>query len=361
MHDRSHIANEVRWRRRAHGWTQQSLADRAQVSRRLVSQLERGKPTLRMDGVERVLAALGARLEVAEAEESAEGRPAPEIVPLVADPRTMAADELITLFRRRDRSDVDVNERGLLRSVLMWLHDAIQRGERPPVGGNVRALWYEYAKPTLAGLPGVALDQGYEAMVQVLSKLVFRHGLVRYSDFGLTDENWEHRRIGDRCPGVILYAEQTGWFRDLRQVHQELGCTVSAWQGNPSGVTSEYTARHVLEATRGDPRVHLIGITDWDPAGDLAMAAYAQQLTAFGVRVQSNVRLVRPLLYTAEERALHAFPLPAGRSREPVNREWVERTGGTDGEPRGLSSQVLDFERFRLVAATLVAGAAVAH
>lgn len=357
------VAADVRRRRRALGWTQQKLADAAGVSRRLVSQLENGKRTLRMDGVERVLAALGAEIAVVDRPEAAAGRArrtgrAMPVVVLDRDPRTIPRDELIALFRRPQRGDgePDVSDRLLLRSIVMWLHGSIERGEVPPVHGNLRSLWYEYCKPTFRGLPGVSTRLGYLALIRVLAQLVIDQRVLRYSDFGLADENWEHRRIGDRRPNVILYAEQSGWFRDLRKAHAELGCTVTTWQGQPSGITSEFTARHVRQAMDGDPRVHLVALTNWDPGGDLIMESFARQLEAFGARVSSHFRAIRPALYTDTEVDLHGYAPPASGNFAGVVRRWLERTGGTRGRPLGLSSQVLSWERVRPVVSTWVEG-----
>jgi y4mF family transcriptional regulator len=57
----------VRGRRRANRLTQQHLGELAGVGTRFVSELERGKPTLRMDAVNAVLAVFGKRLGVVDA------------------------------------------------------------------------------------------------------------------------------------------------------------------------------------------------------------------------------------------------------------------------------------------------------
>jgi HTH-type transcriptional regulator / antitoxin HipB len=53
----------VRNTRRAQGLTQDDVALLAGTGRRFVVELERGKPTIRLDGVMAVLAALGIELE----------------------------------------------------------------------------------------------------------------------------------------------------------------------------------------------------------------------------------------------------------------------------------------------------------
>lgn len=53
------LGTSIRARRGALGLTQAELADVARVTPRLIGELERGKPTARIEGVMRVLAALG--------------------------------------------------------------------------------------------------------------------------------------------------------------------------------------------------------------------------------------------------------------------------------------------------------------
>lgn len=60
-------------RRRAAGLTQQALAELAGVGPRLVGEIERDKPTLRLDGVNRVLAVFGKQLGVVERPRGSEG------------------------------------------------------------------------------------------------------------------------------------------------------------------------------------------------------------------------------------------------------------------------------------------------
>jgi y4mF family transcriptional regulator len=61
------IGEVVRQRRLANRLTQRQLGELAGVGLRLVSELERGKPTLRMDAANRVLAVFGLMLGSVEA------------------------------------------------------------------------------------------------------------------------------------------------------------------------------------------------------------------------------------------------------------------------------------------------------
>lgn len=60
------LGQAVRQLRKAQGLTQAGLADWAGTGERFVVELERGKPTVQLDKVLKVLDALGARLGVLE-------------------------------------------------------------------------------------------------------------------------------------------------------------------------------------------------------------------------------------------------------------------------------------------------------
>jgi y4mF family transcriptional regulator len=67
------IGEKVRQRRLANHLTQRQLGELAGVGLRLISELERGKTTLRMDAVNRVLAVFGLTLGLVEAPRTEEG------------------------------------------------------------------------------------------------------------------------------------------------------------------------------------------------------------------------------------------------------------------------------------------------
>jgi len=56
------IGRFVRERRKARGWSQQDLADAAGVGRRLVVEIEAGKPSLRLDALQKVVHMFGKRI-----------------------------------------------------------------------------------------------------------------------------------------------------------------------------------------------------------------------------------------------------------------------------------------------------------
>lgn len=63
IHNAQQLGELIRRRRRELGLTQTEVADVANTNLRFVSELERGKPTARLENVMRVLATLGIELE----------------------------------------------------------------------------------------------------------------------------------------------------------------------------------------------------------------------------------------------------------------------------------------------------------
>lgn len=62
--DAEQLGSAIRARRKELGLTQTELAAAARTSLRFVSEIERGKPTARLDGALRLLAALGLSIRV---------------------------------------------------------------------------------------------------------------------------------------------------------------------------------------------------------------------------------------------------------------------------------------------------------
>jgi HTH-type transcriptional regulator/antitoxin HipB len=63
IYDAKQLGELIRGRRRELGLTQTEVAEVANTNLRFVSELERGKPTARLENVMRVLATLGIELE----------------------------------------------------------------------------------------------------------------------------------------------------------------------------------------------------------------------------------------------------------------------------------------------------------
>jgi hypothetical protein len=259
------------------------------------------------------------------------------IVRFTQDMRALHRDQLAEAFASQ-RSDRIILTR-LIRSIIWQVLERIRSGELEPIPGNLRTFWYRHVKPVLAHIPDddAAKTDPYETMLAAFTKLIMAEKLCRYAEFDFTDSNWEHRRLGDQRPHILLFAEKRGWMRFLKQAHEQWGVTVLSLGGAPSALTSEYTAAHLRPLLKPDTQVHLVGIVDFDPSGSVIAQAFQNQLAQTGLPNTHLHTLIHPRHYAPEELTLFRFPLPAGQTT--LTTRWMEQTGGLNGEKWGLESE----------------------
>ena len=234
----------------------------------------------------------------------------------------------------------------LLKSLIWQAYERLSVDKEKGILGNLRTFWYRNVKPVVTRIPRRQLPKSgaYDLMLKAFSEMVYEHQLFSYADFSFTDENWENRRIGVENPGVIVFAEKTGWIRTLREIHEEFDVTIMALGGFSSALSSEYTARHVLESL-GEKPVHLVGIVDYDYSGRLIALNFRTQLEKMGLPVESLQLLIEPQHFTEEEIEMFSYPLSTKETTKLEN--WLEITNGIGGTARGLESEAMPLNRLR--------------
>lgn len=235
----------------------------------------------------------------------------------------------------------------VIKNLIWQAVGQVRSGQLAGLDGNLRSFFYTHIKPVMARIPG-ALEGArdpYDTMLDAFVELVEEYGLVSYVELDLDDENYHHRKIGDRYPHLIVFAEKVGFFRFLERLHRDLGVTVAALGGTPSVLSSEYLVRDLAEKTDLAGSFVALSITDWDPSGSQIAQAQLRQLRSFGIETIQHEALVHPKHYTADEIELFRFPLP--RRQKTKNRNWLEETGGIEGKLFGLESDSMPRQRLR--------------
>ena len=233
--------------------------------------------------------------------------------------------------------------KNLVWQAVCW----IREGRIEGIEGNLRSFFYQWVKPVMARIPG-ALEQErdpYDTMLDVFVELVEKYRLFEYADLDLVDDNWEHRRVGERFPHLFVFSEKTGFFRLLRKLHEEHDVTVVALGGFPSLLSSEYLVRELREATELERSFVAFSIVDWDPAGYQIARSFLSQLGGLGLAQFQHEPLIRPEHYTQEEVQLFRYPLPTRQRTK--NQNWLEETGGIEGELFGLEADSMPRSRLR--------------
>lgn len=243
----------------------------------------------------------------------------------------------------------------LLKSIIWQVYCRIKEGSEPPLIGNIRTFWYRFCKPVLARIPDddELKTDPYGVMLKAFHTLIMERGLFLYADFDFTDEGWENKHLGTTRPEVVIFSEKTGWIRMLKRWHKRWGVSVVALGGFPSALSSEYAATALKDVAKGKV-VELIGIVDYDPSGYLIASSFHKQLGAAGLEANEPKLLIHPEHYTAEELEMYAFPLP--KKQKTKLRNWLEATGGIDGEMMGLESESMRLEKVEALLEDLLGG-----
>lgn len=235
----------------------------------------------------------------------------------------------------------------VIKNLIWQAVGQVRAGQISGLDGNLRSFFYTHIKPVMARIPG-ALEGArdpYDTMLDAFVELVEEYGLISYVELDLDDENYHHRKIGERHPHLIIFAEKVGFFRFLERLHGDLGVTVMALGGTPSVLSSEYLVQALSERTDLRGPFVALSITDWDPSGFQIARAQIRQLQSFGIEQVQHEPLIHPRHYTADEIELFRFPLPG--QQKTKNRNWLRETGGIDGELFGLESDSMPRQRLR--------------
>jgi hypothetical protein len=266
--------------------------------------------------------------------------------------RLMSREELLSAFGSK-RSGRAVAAR-IIKNAIWQAWEGIESGRMPLFEGNVRSFWYSHVKIPLdrAGVLGKHKVDHYDTMLKQFVRFTQDLDLFSYTDFGFTDETWENRRIGKRHADVVVISEKAGFFRYLKEVHEQYDVTVASLGGQPSKLATEYLSQHVREALGraglgGWLRVKLATIVDWDPAGVIVVESFIEQLEDEKLQVVERQDIIRPEAFTEEEQAAFQYKLSGSKYRTKINRAWLRKTGGVNGVEAGLEADALPRSRLK--------------
>lgn len=260
------------------------------------------------------------------------------------DLRRMTFDQLQELFGAESSGRIIVAH--AIKSAIWQAVVRIRLGTGEPVDGNLRTFFYKYVKPVVSKIPGAleAARDPYDTMLAAFVEMVADYRLFSYSELDLDDHGWEHRRLGDRHPEVVLVAEKVGFWRWLKRQHQTWSVSIVALGGAPSLLSSEYLLRDLCQRVDlTSTTLRVFSIVDWDPSGWQIEQAFARQLQQLGAPRFELASLMTPELFAPDD--LLVFRYPLSRKQKTKTRKWIQATGGLRGEAFGLESDAADKAR----------------
>ena len=234
---------------------------------------------------------------------------------------------------------------------------------------SYRGFWYDWIKNTLyrAGLlaepeihwpapevPDFAPKRNlskaetmYNLMFRIFDFFVEDYRLFTFEEFGFVEPRPDCRRIGRVSPEIILVTEKEDFSEFGLRLCEEFGVSLRMLASQPPIIGSEFFAKALKPLVTRPVRV--IAYVDYDVGGWILGRAFAKQLAMFGLDVSRVDFMIRGDSFTADEKRLHAKPLPMKTAAHRTkSRQWFEETGGVDGKPLGIhSDHVKPYERVR--------------
>lgn len=289
--------------------------------------------------------------------------------PLPKNAKNMTAAELNQIF------NADTNKSYLMRSIIM------SEVRYPGVDymRSLRSLWYSVVKPTLdkLGLLTVA-DQTEEGLTKwdaTLSRYVadlLRRGFLTYSDIHVLDNSRQRSNPRETYyttdntiygykatiapySNIIIATEKDTVYNIIHDIASLFGCSCISCKGQNSLGAMEALVRGIVRAHRSEDieleYIHILTMTDYDPAGYYIAEALETQVTdVLKALSQYDVDVTITRVGITPDQLDYDLVEANKYSPKPANLEkWLERTNGIDGEPYGLELDALEPQQIRQI------------
>lgn len=232
------------------------------------------------------------------------------------------------------------------KSMVWQTREWIRQEKLQPIQGIIRTFWYTHVKSVLArtGSLNEKVDQS-DTVHEALVELVRTRDIMRYKDMGFLNNNAGTVSLGKNWH-VMLVGEKHGKYAVLEEIAKELGATVFTLGGQPALLSMEYLVDD-YKASGIDIRksLYLIFVVDYDPAGWVIRDSVVNDLKFYGMKNIQAIDIVTPSILTPEELKLAKFPIP--KTHETLNKNWLKKSGGINGELSGFESDSIPFDRLR--------------
>ena len=266
-----------------------------------------------------------------------------------------------TMFRYfRQKTAHKLDKTRIIRNAIWQRYLSVKWGIWEPDYGDVRGFYYHPIEDILAR-NDLLSEGGHKADPDTVSNhlrdMAVKYRLFHYGDFKMPDPHPHLRKIGDRHPHFIVFAEKKDFIKILQQFAAPYGATHCAVMGEPSAHSMEIFAGLLKQAFDPASRiVHIFGITDINPGGTSIGQSIVDDLKAHGFskihyHQLATLDLYEPYQIEHFKKVLVKFRLVPGHPNpEPVGdaelsyitkaRAWYDKV--LDSDPRFIRERKLD-------------------
>ena len=279
-------------------------------------------------------------------------------------------EELLSIFG--DGETIKANKKLSLvfRSIILNERDHL----KIDYNRSLRNLWYASVKPTLEKLGLLRKSNPTEKVVTKRTRMLsetfvdmVKNGELTYSDVNVVDtsrlreiprdrysvtgvETFGYKTGVSLYPNIILASEKDTMYPILQDMARFFGCSCLSGKGENSFSAME----SILKEINTKKDIYFLTFTDYDPSGyNIANTFYNQaenlrhHLKLEGSIYTRRLGLNPEQLTTDEVEANKYTPEPIGKPGQTKLMEWLNETGGINGEPLGLELDALPPTRIK--------------
>lgn len=275
--------------------------------------------------------------------------------------KEMSSDELKEEFGK-------VKKSVLMRSIILNERDFMNIDyER-----SLRGFWYGIVKPTLDKL-GLLTEKDQEEetiskwdaiLSNYMAELV-KAGELSYQSLNIIDNSRQRQAPNETYSitnvdsygyktqiapysNIIICTEKDTAYKTIKDLSSFFGCSCISGKGQNSLGAMEDLMRDIKQRAGSDEPIYILTMTDYDPAGYYIAETFKKQIDELKniLKINSPVSIKRigitPEQLTPEEVDANKYtPKKANRDK------WLQKTGGINGEPKGLELDAFPPSRIR--------------
>lgn len=260
----------------------------------------------------------------------------------------------------------------LMRSLIMNEKDNYRstRDSR-----TLRGVWYSTVKPALDKLGLLTEEDQTEAgltkwdatLSRYMAELL-RKGYLLYSDLGIIDVSRRKKNpkvqysvpslssFGYKVnvapyPNILIATEKDTVYNIISSIADLFGCSCISCKGQNALGAMEVLINNIRDRyfRREWDTFYILTMTDYDPAGYYIADALVKQardiLNALGMR---DVRVKYARIGITPDQLSDEMVEANKYTPKPANIEkWLKKTGGINGEPKGLELDALEPDQIR--------------
>jgi hypothetical protein len=284
--------------------------------------------------------------------------------------KEMTRAELLAFFPEPIDDKPSYTTAFLMRSLIMNELEYCDRSETR----TLRGVWYSAIKPTLDKLGLLNEDAMSEDSMRrwdaILSNYVcdlLRKGMLTFADLGIQDisrqksspiqmsygvDGYTYQANVTPYPNILIATEKDTVYSIISKIADLYGCSSISCKGQNSLGAMESIIKGMFSRYRDYPEfdtIYILTMTDYDPAGYYIAEALVKQANDIliaigreGIRVETHRIGITPDQLSEEDVEQNKY------SPKKANiAKWMERTGGINGEEKGLELDAFSSGKIR--------------